>query len=98
MKRWNRQNELLADAAERASVAAHLLGAARYPADKLRRAWQLFLAGQMHDILPGTCIPKAYEHAWNDQIPRTESICRGFTECGRRGGAGSTRESRAFRC
>jgi alpha-mannosidase len=22
----------------------------------------------MHDILPGTCIPKAYEYAWNDEV------------------------------
>jgi alpha-mannosidase len=68
MKRWNRENELLADAAERASVAAHLLGGATYPHEKLNRAWQLVLAGQMHDILPGTCLPLAYEYAWNNEI------------------------------
>ena len=22
----------------------------------------------MHDMLPGTCIPKAYEYAWNDEV------------------------------
>ena len=32
MKLYNRQNELLGDAAERASVAAALLGVAEYPA------------------------------------------------------------------
>src|SRR6266404_4916222 len=68
MKRWNRKNELLADAAERASVAAHLLGTAPYPREKLNRAWELVLGAQFHDILPGTCLPKAYEYSWNDEI------------------------------
>jgi alpha-mannosidase len=68
MKRWNRKNELLADAAERASVAAAVLGAAPYPREKLRRAWELVLGGQFHDLLPGTSIPKAYEFTWNDEI------------------------------
>ncbi len=68
MKRWNRKNELLADAAERASVAAEWLGAARYPRDKLTAAWTRFLAQQMHDILPGTSIPKVYYWSWNDEV------------------------------
>lgn len=68
MKRWNRMNELLADAAERASVAAHLLGAASYPREKLHRAWGLALGGQFHDILPGTSLPRCYELSWNDEV------------------------------
>ncbi len=68
MKRWNRQNEVLAEAAEKASVAAHLLGAASYPREKLRRAWELVLGAQFHDIITGTCLPKAYEYSWNDEI------------------------------
>jgi alpha-mannosidase len=68
MKRWNRQNELLADAAERASVIAALLGAAPYPREKINRAWELMLRTQMHDILPGTSLPKVYEYAWNDEV------------------------------
>ena len=68
MKRWNRKNELLADAAERASVAASVLGAASYPREKLHRAWELVLGGQFHDLLPGTSLPKAYEFTWNDEI------------------------------
>lgn len=35
MKLYNRQNELLGDAAERASVAAALLGVAKYPGKSL---------------------------------------------------------------
>ena len=66
MKRWNRKNELLADAAERAAVAANWLGSAPYPAKKLYDAWDLVLGSQMHDMLPGTSLPKAYEYCWND--------------------------------
>ena len=68
MKKWNRMNELLADAAERASVAAQWLGAAPYPADKLFKTWTLVMGGQFHDILPGTSHPKAYEYSQNDEV------------------------------
>ncbi len=68
MKRWNRKNELLADAAERASVGAMLLGGAPYPSRKLYEGWDLLLGSQMHDMLPGTSLPKAYEYCWNDEI------------------------------
>lgn len=68
MKRWNRKNEMLADAAERASVAASLLDGTPYPREKLNTAWGLVLRSQMHDMLPGTCLPKAYEYIWNDEI------------------------------
>lgn len=68
MKRWNRANERLADSAERACAAADWLGAMAYPADWLRAAWTRFLWNQMHDILPGTSIPRAYDFAWNDEF------------------------------
>ena len=68
MKRWNRKSELLADSAERASVAALWMGGAPYPAKKLYDAWDLVLGSQMHDMLPGTSVPKAYEYCWNDFI------------------------------
>ncbi len=68
LKRWNRQNEVLADAAERASVAAAWLGARPYPMKRLNDAWTLVMGGQFHDVIPGTSIPKAYEYAWNDQL------------------------------
>ena len=66
MKRSNRKSELLADAAEKASVAATLLGGASYPSNRIYNAWDLLLGSQMHDMLPGTSIPKAYEFCWND--------------------------------
>jgi alpha-mannosidase len=68
VKRWNRQNEVLADAAERASVLAEWLGGPRYPLGRLNDAWTLVMTGQFHDIIPGTSIPKAYEYAWNDEV------------------------------
>jgi alpha-mannosidase len=68
MKRWNRMNEVLADDAERASVAAVWLGGRPYPLSRLNRAWDLVMGNQMHDIIPGTSIPKAYEYSWNDEI------------------------------
>jgi len=68
MKRWNRKNEQLADAAERAAVMADWLGGMEYPHKQLHQAWWRVLASQMHDILPGTCLPKAYEYAWNDEL------------------------------
>ncbi len=68
MKRWNRKNEHLAAAAERASLGAWWLGARPYPATKLEDAWYLLLGSQMHDILPGTSLPKAYEFSWNDEV------------------------------
>ena len=67
-KRWMRKNELLADAAEKASVAAEWLGARTYPRDRLNGAWTLVMGGQFHDLLPGTATPKAFEFAWNDDI------------------------------
>ncbi|MDT5268489.1 MAG: alpha-mannosidase [Acidobacteriota bacterium] len=67
-KRWNRRNELLADAAERASVAAAWMGGRVYPQQRLNDAWTLVMGGQFHDILPGTATPKAFEFSWNDDV------------------------------
>ncbi len=68
LKRWNRQNEVLADAAERASVAAYWLGARPYPINRLTDAWTLVMGGHFHDTMAGTGIPKAYEYAQNDEV------------------------------
>jgi alpha-mannosidase len=68
MKRWNRKNELLADAAEKASVAAELLGGMKYPSERLFDAWTLVMGGQFHDIIPGTSTVRAYEYSWNDEV------------------------------
>jgi len=68
MKRFNRENELLADAAERASVVADVLAGLPYPGERLREAWIRFLWHQFHDDLTGTSIPQAYQFSWNDEL------------------------------
>ncbi|HEX7958862.1 MAG TPA: glycoside hydrolase family 38 C-terminal domain-containing protein, partial [Terriglobales bacterium] len=67
-KRWNRKNELLADAAEKASIAAAWLGGRPYPLERLDNAWTLVMGGQFHDIQAGTATPKSYEFSWNDDV------------------------------
>ena len=67
-KKLNRDAEILADASERAAVAAHLLNGAAYPYGTLNQAWGLMLRNQFHDNLPGTSIPKAHKQGWNDGI------------------------------
>jgi len=68
MKQWNRKNEQLAQAAEPVAVMADWLQGMKYPAGRLYEAWWLVLGSQMHDILPGTSIPQAYNYAWNDEV------------------------------
>src|ERR1022692_4926398 len=67
-KRWLRKEELLADAAEKASIAAEWLGARSYPLQRLNDAWTLVMGGHFHDIAAGTATPKSYEFAWNDDV------------------------------
>ncbi len=67
-KVWNRQNELLADAAEKAALTAEWLGGPRYPRQRLNRAWALVMGGQFHDIQAGTATPKSFEYSWNDDL------------------------------
>lgn len=68
MKLYNRQNEQLGDAAERAAVAAEWLGATAYPRHTLTDTWRRFIYHQFHDDLTGTSIPRAYEFSWNDEL------------------------------
>jgi alpha-mannosidase len=67
-KRWNHENEKLADATERASVAADWLGALPYDKDRITDAWWKFLPGQFHDLMAGTALPLAYVYSWNDEV------------------------------
>lgn len=68
MKLYNRQNELLADAAERSSVVADWLNQACYPGNAFTEIWRRFILHQFHDDLTGTSIPRAYEFSWNDEL------------------------------
>ncbi len=67
-KRWNRKNELLAGAAEQASVAAAWMGGRPYPQKQMNDAWTLVMGGQFHDTGAGTATPRAYEFAQNDDL------------------------------
>lgn len=68
MKRWNRQNEIWGDAAERAASMAHLWGVSPWPEASLEVAWTRFLWHQFHDDLTGTSIPEAYAFSWSDEL------------------------------
>ena len=68
MKLYNRQNEHLGDAAERASVAAECLCAFQYPKNEMIDNWRRIIWHQFHDDLTGTSIPRAYEFSWNDEL------------------------------
>jgi alpha-mannosidase len=65
-KRWIIKNELLADAAEKASIAAAWMGGRTYPQQRINDAWMLELAGHFHDTGAGTATPRSYQYAWND--------------------------------
>ncbi len=67
-KRWIRQEELLADAAEKSSLAAEWLGARTYPLGRLNDAWTLAMGAHFHDLAAGTATPRSYEFAWNDDV------------------------------
>ncbi len=67
-KRWIRKEELLADAAEKASLTAQWLGGRTYPQQRLNDAWTLAMAAHFHDLAAGTATPRAYEFAWNDDV------------------------------
>jgi len=80
MKRFNRKNELLGDAAERASVAADWLGGAPYPLEKLTDAWIRFIIKQFHDDLTGTGIPEIYVFSWNDEVIALNRFASALTD------------------
>ena len=57
-KRWLRQEELLADAAEKASIAAEWLGARPYPLERLNDAWTLAMGRPSTTSPPERTLPK----------------------------------------
>ena len=61
-KAFNRRNESLLEAAEKAASMAHMLGM-KYPAEKFEKAWKTVLLNQFHDILPGSSITPVFRDA-----------------------------------
>ena len=66
LKLWNRRNELLADAAEKASSLAMWLGVRQYPSEQLGDAWVRTIWQQHHDGLTGTSILAANDYSYNE--------------------------------
>lgn len=66
-KRWNRQNEYLADRTEKSAVAALHFGAP-YNKKKIDEAWKRVIAHQFHDDLTGTSLQVCYKRSWNDYM------------------------------
>jgi alpha-mannosidase len=66
LKRWHRQAEQLAHAAERAAAIAHSLGVRTADRERLREAWLRILAHEMHDDLTGTSLVEAYRFSAED--------------------------------
>lgn len=80
MKLYNRQNELLGDAAERISVAAEILGREEYPSQTIADSWKRFIWHQFHDDLTGTSIPKVYNISWNDELISLKQFANTVTD------------------
>ena len=80
MKRFNRRNEQLGDAAERAVAIAAWLGGMVYPKQELKESWIRFLWHQFHDDLTGTSIPEAYVFSQNDEILSLKQFSSMLTE------------------
>src|SRR2546425_5079073 len=69
LKRYNRQCEQQAAAAEAAAMIGDWLqGGGTYPQDRLNKAWQRFLWHDMYDDITGVSIPSAYTFTWNDYL------------------------------
>lgn len=79
LKKWNRKNELMADAAEKASSVAHWLGAAEYPSESLKDAWVRTIWQQHHDGLTGTSTLKANDFSTNEYYIANKAFAREVT-------------------
>lgn len=80
LKRWNRHNELLADAAEKASSLAMWLGVKEYPSDEISSSWVRTLWQQHHDGITGTSIPNAYIYSVNDYVLANKTFGKVLTD------------------
>ncbi len=78
-KRWNRRCELLADAAERYSVAAYSEGVAEYPQSVLDNGWKKVLAHHFHDDITGTSFEECYKRSYNDYVQAMNSFSCEYT-------------------
>ncbi|MGN0068227.1 MAG: glycoside hydrolase family 38 C-terminal domain-containing protein [Prevotella sp.] len=77
-KLYNRKNELLADAAEKASSMAYWLAAGSYPTEELREAWTRNIWQAHHDGITGTSIPKANFYSKNEYVIANKMFANAF--------------------
>ncbi len=78
-KRWNRRSELLADAAERFSVAALTEGLADYPQVNFDNAWKKVILHQFHDDITGTSFEECYKRSHNDYVQAMHTFSAEYT-------------------
>lgn len=62
-KKGNRKAEFLYENAELLGVTAKTLFGDAFPAEKLRRGWEMILTNQFHDIIPGSSIKEVYDQS-----------------------------------
>ena len=62
-KKGNRKAEFLYENAELLGVTAKTLFGDTFPAEKLRRGWEMILTNQFHDIIPGSSIKEVYDQS-----------------------------------
>jgi len=63
-KRANRKSEfLLHDAEFLAAMASQMVNSYEYPAEELKKAWELVCLNQFHDIIPGSSINEVYRES-----------------------------------
>lgn len=79
-KRWNRQAEQLAAAAESACGFAGLLGRMDYPKEALNTAWKRVIAHQFHDDITGTSDEISYRRNWDDLMVSQQQFAGLYTD------------------
>ena len=78
-KRWNRQAEQLAQAAEMSCAFAGFLGRIEYPKDELNTAWKRVIAHQFHDDMTGTSEEISYRRNWDDLMVSQQQFASLYT-------------------
>ena len=79
-KRWNRQAEQLALAAEHACAFAGFLGRMEYPREALNTVWKRVIAHQFHDDMTGTSNEISYQRNWDDLMVSQQQFARAYTQ------------------
>ena len=68
VKKYNRQNEIFAEVAEKAATLGYWVNALdNNGSDKVAIAWDRILINQMHDVLPGSAAPYQYYQTFMNQ-------------------------------